>query len=191
MYRLQGAPSHQHLFEECPHEWSSPPLVMNSPVTSQPRTKPSAGRNAGLNPEAPAYAPTPPTTSLWIWSDRAILLQTAKAASFNPSDPRVSQLVQIVLDTGSQRSYGLKPSGSWNHLVSLTQIVRCTTNFRRQFNSRMEDTKLLSLGRIHITFCLTTTNWDWTVLTDSSGVCSKTRIFYVSTILSSKLRFNK
>ena len=38
-------------------------------------------------------------------SDRAILLLTAKAITFNPSDPRVSQSVRIVLDTGSQRSY--------------------------------------------------------------------------------------
>ena len=44
-------------------------------------------------------------TSLWVRSDRAILLQTAKVAAFNPSDPRASQLVRIVLDTGSQRSY--------------------------------------------------------------------------------------
>ena len=80
-------------------------LVTNSPVTSQPRTEPSASRNAGLNPQAPAYAPTPPTTSLWVRSDRAILLQTAKVAAFNPSDPQASQLVRIVLDTGSQRSY--------------------------------------------------------------------------------------
>ena len=62
-------------------------LVMNSPVTSQPRTEPSAGCNAGLNPQAPAYAPTPLTTSLWVRGDRAILLQTAKVAAFNPSDP--------------------------------------------------------------------------------------------------------
>ena len=87
-----------------------------------------------------------------------ICVGTSDMLQVEPSDPRVSQLVRIVLDTGSQRSYGLKPSGSWNHLVSLSQIVQCTTNFRRQFNSRMEDTKLLSLGRIHITFCLTTTN---------------------------------
>ena len=84
---------------------SEAPLVMNSPVTSQPRTEPSAGRNAGLNPQAPVYAPTPPTTSLWVRGDQAILLQTAKVAAFNPSDPRAFQLVRIVLDTGSQRSY--------------------------------------------------------------------------------------
>ena len=84
---------------------SEAPIVMNSPATSQPRTEPSTGRNTGLNPQAPAYAPTPPTTSLWIQSDRAILLQTAKAVAFNPSNPRVSQLVRIVLDSDSQRSY--------------------------------------------------------------------------------------
>ena len=72
---------------------SEAPLVTNSPVTSQPRTEPSASRNAGLNPRATAYAPTPPTTSLWVRSDRAILLQTAKADAFNPNDPRASQLV--------------------------------------------------------------------------------------------------
>ena len=35
-------------------------------------------------------------------------------------------------------------------MVSPTQIILCMTNFRREFNSRMEDMKLLSLGRIRI-----------------------------------------
>ena len=81
------------------------PLATNSPATNQPQTEPSASRSAGLNLQAPAYAPTPPTTSPWVRTDQAILLQTAKAITFNPSDPRVSQSVRIVLDTGSQRSY--------------------------------------------------------------------------------------
>ena len=81
---------------------SEAPLVMNSSATSQPGTEPNAGCNTGLNSQAPAYAQTSPTTSLWVQSDQAILLQTAKAVAFNPSDPRVFQLVRIVLDTGSQ-----------------------------------------------------------------------------------------
>lgn len=73
-----------------------------SAAMSQPRSEPPTG---GLNPQAPAYAPTPPTTSLWVRNDRAVLLQTARAVAFNPNDPRRSQSVRIVLDTGSQRSY--------------------------------------------------------------------------------------
>ena len=80
---------------------SEAPVVTNNPATSQLRTEPSGGRNVGLNHQATAYTPTPtpPTTSLCVQSDQAILLQTAKAVAFNPSDPQVSQLVQIVLDT--------------------------------------------------------------------------------------------
>ena len=74
----------------------------NRATTNQSKDEPPTG---GLNPQAPAYTPTPPTTSLWVRTDRAILLQTAKAVAFNPSDPHVTQLVRIVLDTGSQRSY--------------------------------------------------------------------------------------
>ena len=85
MYGLQGAPHISICSRNAPT--SEAPLVMNSPVTSQPRTEPYAGRNAELNPQAPVYSPTPLTTSLWVRGDRAILLQTAKVAAFNPNDP--------------------------------------------------------------------------------------------------------
>ena len=74
---------------------SEAPIVMNSSATSQPRTELSAGHNAGLNPQAPAYTPTPPTTSLWVQSDRAILLQTTKDAAFNPSSYSTSVSVGV------------------------------------------------------------------------------------------------
>ena len=55
-----------------------------------------------LNPEAP---PFPPTTSLWMNSNRTTLLQMAQATLFNPSDPEVNLRVHLVMDNGSQRSY--------------------------------------------------------------------------------------
>lgn len=63
--------------------------AVNSPTISQPRTEPSVG----LNPQAPAYAPTPPTTYFWVPTDQVVLLQTAKAVGFNPSDLQMSQSV--------------------------------------------------------------------------------------------------
>ena len=84
---------------------SGVPPVTSSSTTNQQRTDSTAGHNSALNPQAP----TPTTTSLWVRTDRAILLQTAKATAFNPafnpSSPGMSQSVRFVLDTGSQRSY--------------------------------------------------------------------------------------
>ena len=84
---------------------SGVPPVTSSSTTNQQRADSTAGHNSALNPQAPAYAPTPTTTSLWVRTDRSILLQTAKATAFNPSSPGMSQSVRVVLDTGSQRSY--------------------------------------------------------------------------------------
>ena len=81
---------------------SETPLATSGSATSQPWVEPPAD---GLNPQAPAYAPTSLTTSLWIQTDQAILLQTVKAIAFNTRDQRASHFVRIVLVTGSQWSY--------------------------------------------------------------------------------------
>ena len=65
----------------------------------------STSASPGLNPQAVSYTPTESTPTLWVNTDQAVLLQTAKAVAFNPNDPGISMTVRIVLDTGSQRSY--------------------------------------------------------------------------------------
>ena len=69
--------------------------------TTQPSSVPT---NGGLNPEAPVYSPTPTSSdqTLWTYSSKRVLLQTATAAAFNPDDPTNALELCIVLDTGSQ-----------------------------------------------------------------------------------------
>ena len=58
----------------------------------------------GLNPGATTYNP-PSTRTLWTYSDKHVLLQTAQAIVFNPDCPSKKLRVRIVMDTGSQKSY--------------------------------------------------------------------------------------
>lgn len=74
-------------------------------VPARPPTDTPAVQRTGLNPAAPAYHSQNASTSLWVISDRTVLLQTAQALAFNPDIPQVSRKVRIVLDAGSQRSY--------------------------------------------------------------------------------------
>ena len=60
--------------------------------------------SSGTNPAAAPFKPDTSTT-LWTNSSQAVLLQTAKAAGFNPANPKRSGHVRVVFDTGSQRSY--------------------------------------------------------------------------------------
>ena len=57
-----------------------------------------------LDPEASPYNPQP-TRTLWTYSGKHVLLQTAQATAFNPDLPSRALRVRIVMDTGSQRSY--------------------------------------------------------------------------------------
>ena len=70
---------------------STPSATTSAPVTT-----------GNLNPEAPAYTPT---TGLWTYTGKSVLLQTARATAFNPDHPSRTTQVRIVMDTGSQRSY--------------------------------------------------------------------------------------
>ena len=79
-----------------------------APVTTtrQSQANLPAIRHSGLNPEAPVYqSHDPRSTSLWVTSNRMVLLQTAQTMAFNPDSPQLSRRVRIVLDSGSQRSY--------------------------------------------------------------------------------------
>ena len=78
-------------------------------LTSNPGVAPGAQSGSGaltpLNPEAPAFTTTPTSATLYVGSDKAILLQTALAEVSNPLQPSRALKIRIVLDSGSQRSY--------------------------------------------------------------------------------------
>ena len=77
------------------------------PTTTSAHGQSTSTQRSTLNVGAPAFSFQDPrqTTSLWVSSDRAVLLQTAQATVFNTETPQKSQRVRIVLDCGSQRSY--------------------------------------------------------------------------------------
>ena len=58
-----------------------------------------------LNVAAPTFQSQAPATALWVRSDQAVLLQTARASVFNPHAPDRYKQVRIVFDCGSQKSY--------------------------------------------------------------------------------------
>lgn len=72
------------------------PAVKNPSTTTTPKP--------GLNPAAATYK-AKPTTSLFVDSNKTVLLQTARALVYNPCMPQASLEVRIILDSGSQRSY--------------------------------------------------------------------------------------
>ena len=65
-----------------------------SPPTSRP----------GLNPNAATFA-TPSTTTLFVDTNKAVLLQTALADVYDPLNPQSTCKARMILDSSSQRSY--------------------------------------------------------------------------------------
>ena len=85
---------------------TQPTPIQPGPTQPAPRANPPAAQQPGLNTRAPAFQSTNShATSLWVGSNQAVFLQTARALVFNPYEPQISQRVRIVLDCGSQRSY--------------------------------------------------------------------------------------
>lgn len=83
------------------------PLQM--PVTN---TKPSLAVSSNqttaastLDPSAPIFSSPPTSTSLYVDSSKAILVQTALVEVFNPCDPSLTLKLRVIMDSGSQRSY--------------------------------------------------------------------------------------
>jgi hypothetical protein len=58
-----------------------------------------------LNPGAPAFTSPPTSTSLYMDSNKAVLLQTALVEVSNPLRPASVLKLRLVMDSGSQRSY--------------------------------------------------------------------------------------
>ena len=83
-----------------------------------------------LNPTAPSYQPISTATTLCSDKGEAILLQTACTTVHNPSDPQFWIEVQLLFDSGSQKSYiteqakrllSLEPTGE--QLLSIATFV--------------------------------------------------------------------
>ena len=68
-----------------------------------PSTKPTAAPT--LDPSAPIFTSPPTSTSLYVDSSKAILLQTALVEAYNPDDPSLTVKLRVIMDSGSQQSY--------------------------------------------------------------------------------------
>ena len=68
---------------------------------------PSLATPTELNPEAPAYIPTPNSTTSTLCSmkRKIILLQTARTMVHDPLKPDIAVEVHLLFNSGSQRSY--------------------------------------------------------------------------------------
>ena len=78
----------------------------STPTTPTQRNVPTNTAPA-LNPQTPAFTspPTSTSTSLYVDSSRAVLLQTAVTEAYNPTNPSLTMRFRIIMDSGSQRSY--------------------------------------------------------------------------------------
>ena len=73
---------------------SLPPPVQNS---STPATT--------LNPTAASFTSPPTSTSLYVGTNKAVLLQTTSLEVYNPTNSSLTIKIRLILDSGSQRSY--------------------------------------------------------------------------------------
>ena len=101
-----------------------------------------------MNPAATPFEPPASTastsTTLWTGGSQAILLQTARAISFNPTVPETSRCVRIVFDSGSQCSYVTEQVA--NGLSLATEGERSLTIMT--FGSTREQTRVCNLVRL-------------------------------------------
>ena len=101
--------------DRCVSQSRSQPFREGTSLTTLSGTEPP---EPSLNPSAHAHSTSVPTlnpsalaftsstaTSLYVDSNRAILLQTALTEVSNPHDPSLTLRLRIVMDSGSQRSY--------------------------------------------------------------------------------------
>ena len=78
----------RHHVAICPNE--------SKPKPRESHTGSSSDTTANLNPEATPYSP-PSTSTLWTYSGKHVLLQTAQATAFNPDHPSKACRVRIVM----------------------------------------------------------------------------------------------
>ena len=71
-------------------------------------TTPAEQTTSNLNPSAPEFKltdPDPQASTLYVSSNKPVLLQTASTVVYNPHNPSARMRLRIVMDSGSQRSY--------------------------------------------------------------------------------------
>ena len=87
-----------------PSNSPSQPTNASTPSTST-QSNSTTSTVPAQNPQAPAFTSTPTSTSLYVGSSKAVLLQTALAEVYNPTNPSLTLKLTLILDSGSQRSY--------------------------------------------------------------------------------------
>ena len=87
-----------HTMQDCS---TQPTITQNSPTPVQNTLTPTAA----LNPTAPAFPVPHSSTTLFMGSSKAVLLQTAVTEVYNPNNPASTLKLRLILDSGSQRSY--------------------------------------------------------------------------------------
>ena len=96
----------RHHTSICSKPTNNPNQVTNvSTAVTSTQSNLTISTTPALNPQAPAFVSPPTSTSLYLACSRAVLLQTATAEVYNPTDSSSTQKLRIILDNGSQRSY--------------------------------------------------------------------------------------
>ena len=106
----------RHHIAICPEMLQS---KANTSCKSSPASNSSPNAST-LNPNAQDYQPAS-THTMWTYSGKHVLLQTARATAFNPNDPSKTCSVRIVMDTGSRRSYIADRVGEMLALASVRE----------------------------------------------------------------------
>ena len=89
-----GAGNHQVLSSQSSNTSALPTPTHSNTVTT-----------SVLDPTAPVFNTPPTSTALYVDSSKSVLLQTAVAEAYNPTNPSSTVRIRIILDSGSQRSY--------------------------------------------------------------------------------------
>ena len=119
-------------------------------ATTAPSRPESSSQHSTLNAGGPTFSSqqSHQSTSLWVGSDRAVLLQTAQALASNPDAPQKSRQVRIVLDCGSQRSYVTEQVAKD---LSLMPVGEQPLTIFMTFGSKEEQSQICSYTRLNIT----------------------------------------
>ena len=99
-----------------------------------------------LDPSAPVFSSPPTSTSLYVDSSKAILLQTALVEVFNPCDPSLMLKLRVIMDSGSQRSYLTQRAK--DSLALVTSETQCLSI--AAFRSTRGDPKSCEVVRVAI-----------------------------------------
>ena len=87
------------------------PSICEQSAAAPPHDSPSSAETTAtvfiptLNPEAPPFHSTTANTAVCSTNAKLVLLQTARAAFYNPKFPETRVELRMLLDGGSQRSY--------------------------------------------------------------------------------------